>query len=234
MKRFAVIGLGQWGSRLASNLAAAGCEVVAIDRNKNLVDAVRDQVTLSVALDSTDETAMKEQGIDQVDVAVVSIGNNFEGQVLTTTLLKSLGVKYVLSRADTPTARRVLEQVGADGVVSPEEESADRWSHRLLNPHFVNQFDLDDKHSIVELPVPEQWVGKTLKELDIRKTMGVHIVAVKDTTSPDVKADRGKKNKRDTMHIPDPDKPLTETDILVIMGPDASLVKLPRDKTSSE
>ena len=124
MNRFAVIGLGRFGSRLASNLAAAGAEVIAIDRSRQIVEDLRDKVTLAIALDATDEQALRIQGVDQVDCAVVGIGQDFEANALTTALLKSLGVARVVSRAGNQMQAEILTRIGADGVVKPEDESA--------------------------------------------------------------------------------------------------------------
>ena len=126
MERFAVIGLGRFGSRLAKNLAASGAEVIAIDRDRMIVEELRDQVTLAIAMDATDEQALKIQGIDKVDCAVVGMGHNFESNALATVLLKSMRVKRVISRAGNDMQAQILKRIGADSVVSPEDESADR------------------------------------------------------------------------------------------------------------
>ena len=179
MQRFAVIGLGRFGSRLANNLAAAGQEVIAIDKNKRLIEEMRDQVTLAVALDATDERALRGQGVDQVDVAVVGIGNDFEARTLITVMLKQIGVPKVITRAVTPTGAHIMKRIGADEVINPEDESADRWAVNLTNPWFLSRFELDAGHSIVEINTPQSWAGKTLIELNLRTAYGVHVVAVK-------------------------------------------------------
>src|SRR6056297_2976590 len=130
MERYAVIGLGRFGFRLAELLTQAGAEVIAIDRRRDLVDAIRDRVGLAVALDSTDEEALRTQGIDKVDVAVVGIGTDFEANVLSVVTLKQLGLQRVIARATTPIRAKILSRVGADDIVNPENESAERWSNR--------------------------------------------------------------------------------------------------------
>ena len=141
-ERFVVIGLGRYGSRLAVNLARAGAEVIAIDRNREVVEEMRDRVTLAVAMDSTDEQALRLQGVDKVGVAVVAIGHDFEANALTTVLLKHIGVKRVISRAGNPMQVRILSRIGADSVVNPEDETADRWSHKLLAPYLIDHIEL--------------------------------------------------------------------------------------------
>jgi len=164
MQQFAVIGLGRFGSRLALNLASAGQEVIAIDRKPEIVQGFRDRVTLAVALDATDEGALRSQGVAEVAAAVVGIGNDFEATVLSTVVLKHLGVKKVIARARSRTSARVLERIGADAVVLPEDESADRWADRLVSPQYLSQFELDQGYSIVELGTPSAWSVKPLPE----------------------------------------------------------------------
>ena len=222
VQRFAVIGLGRFGCRLATNLASAGQEVIAVDRKIELVEQMRDHVSLAVALDATDEKALCAQGIHEVDVAVVGIGDYFEARVLITVTLKQIGVPRVISRAVTPAGAQIMHRIGADGVVNPENESADRWAIQLANPWFLSRFDLDDGHSIVEITTPDHWVGKTLANLNLRQQRGLHIVAMKVSrgTASSQASDRA------TLQIPLPDYQLTAQDVLVMMGRDEDLARL--------
>ncbi len=179
MDRFAVIGLGRFGARLAQNLAAAGAEVIAIDHSRQIVEELRDKVTLAIALDATDEQALRLQGVDQVDCAVVGIGQNFEANALATVLLKSIGVTRIISRAGNQMQAQILQRIGADGVVRPEDEAADRWSHRLLAPFTVDHIELAENYAIIQLPTPDAWVGKTLADIDMRRKNQVTLVAIK-------------------------------------------------------
>ena len=222
MQRFAVIGLGRFGSRLAANLAAAGEEVVGIDRDPSIIEEMRDKVTLAVALDATDEQALRMQGIDNVDAAIVGIGNDFESTVLATVVLKQIGVPRVIARAMSPTNARILGRIGADEVVSPEDESADRWADRLISPQYLNQFELDEGHSIVEIKPPDRWIGQTLADLDLRAKQGLHVVAIKRPSDP---SDPSSPRK---VRIPSPGEPLLRDDILVLMGADPDLARVPR------
>jgi trk system potassium uptake protein TrkA len=130
-RKFAVIGLGIFGVRVALTLMENQGEVIAIDKNRKPIEEIKDKVTVAVRLDATDEEALKLQGIDKVDVAVVCIGEDFESNLLTTVLLKRLGVKKVVSRASSPVQRQILDLVGADRVVSPEEEIAVKLAESL-------------------------------------------------------------------------------------------------------
>ncbi|MEE9212219.1 MAG: TrkA family potassium uptake protein [Phycisphaeraceae bacterium] len=225
MQRFVVIGLGRFGSRLARNLAAAGREVIAIDRNERIVDDVRDDVTMAIALDATDEQALRSQGIDQVDAAVVGIGENFEASVLCTAVLKQIGVQRVIGRAMTRTGSQILSRIGADEVVNPEDESADRWASRLISPQFLSQFELDRQISIVEVRTPADWVGRTLLDIKPRSELGIHVVAIKRTADDD-----GAKAGRAVLYLPMPDVPLAGDDLLLLMGRAVDLAQLPTDE----
>jgi trk system potassium uptake protein TrkA len=219
MQTFAVIGLGRFGSRLASSLAASGNEVIAIDRDVSLVEEIRDRVTVAIAMDGTDEQALRSRGVDRVDAVIVGIGNDFEATTLTTVLLKQMGVKRVIARAASQMAARVLARIGADEVVNPEDESADRWAHRLLNPQFLNQIEFHEGHSIVEVEAPKAWVGQSLAELDLRNRHRLHVVAL-----------RRQSESRDgtaRIEMPNPQEPLRGSDVLVLMGKDVDLARLP-------
>jgi len=219
LQTFAVIGLGRFGSRLASTLAASGNEVVAVDLDPHLIEEIRDRVTHAIAMDATDRRALQAQGIDKADAVIVSIGNDFEATTLTTVTLKQMGAKRVIARAASRMAARVLSLVGADEVVNPEDEAADRWAHRLLNPQFINQIEFHDEHSIVEVRAPGSWVGKTLVELELRQRMKVHVVAIR----------RRGADGQERIELPGPQAPLAAEDVLILMGKDEDLARLPRE-----
>lgn len=225
MNRFAVIGLGRFGSRLATNLAAAGAEVIAIDRNRQIVEDLRDKVTLAIALDATDEQALKIQGVDQVDCAVVGVGQDFEANALTTALLKSLGVPRVVSRAGNQMQAEILTRIGADGVVRPEDESAERWTHRLLAPTTIDHIELGDGYALVQRTPPEAWVGKALSELDLRKNHRITVVAIRRARADAGPVDDPRVER--SVETPMPGSRLAKSDILVIAGFDRDLEKLP-------
>ncbi len=223
MRRFAVIGMGRFGSRLATNLAQAGQEVIGIDLEPRLIEEMRDRVTLAIALDATDEQALLMHGIDKVDVAVVGIGNDFESSALATVLLKQIGVPRVISRAITPTSARILARIGADEVVNPEDEAADRWCSRMVSPEFLSQYNVGDGHSLVEIKAPSKWVGKTLTQLNLRARYGVLVVAIKiRKASPGVP-------DRMAVELPDPGLPLETDQVLVLFGLEENLAQLPHD-----
>ncbi len=216
-QRFVIIGLGRFGQRLAIGLAQAGQEVIAIDTDRTLIEQIRDKVDLAVALDATDEQALAGHGVDQADVAVVSMGDSFEANVLVTRLCKDLGVRRVYSRAVLAIHERVLRRVGADDVINPEHESADRWISRLVTPQFLKQFPLEDGYSIVELATPEDWVGQTLAELRPNRKFGVHVLAI-----------RVHVEGRTMLQLPRSDQPLAPDAMLLVMGHVDDLAQLPQ------
>lgn len=226
MQRFAVIGLGRFGSRLAINLARSGAEVLAIDKNHDLVESISDRVTIAVCLDATDERALRQQGLDTIDCAVVSIGNDFEANVLTTVLLKHLHVKKVIARAASYTQGAIQSRVGADAVVNPEDEAADRWAHRLLAPFMIEHVEIAAGYGLVQISTPPAWQKKTLLELNLRSKYRVNVVAVKryKGVDPDEKQPHSSEYEVIT---PMPDTMLQENDILALAGFDEHLEKLP-------
>ena len=228
MERFAIIGLGRFGSRLAVNLSRAGAEVIAIDGKRSVVESIRDRVALALMMNATNEEALRMQGIDQVDVAVVGIGHNFEANVLTTVMLKSLGIKKVVSRAANRMQGEILSRVGADAVVNPEDEAADRWAHLLLSPFIVEHVELAEGFGLVQMPTPRSWVGKKLRELDLRRDHKVNVVAIKRTVAMPTATGEVEYGER-VMDFPMPESELKAEDLLVIAGKDTDLRRLSTD-----
>ena len=222
--RFAVIGLGRFGMRGALGLAKAGAEVIAVDRHQGRIEDVRDSVTIAVALDATDEKALVAQGLDKVDVAVVGIGTDFEAGALATAVLKQLGVPRVISRATTRTRGQILSRIGADDIVNPEAETADRWCRRLVMPQVMETIDLGQAHSLAQIRAPLAWVGKTLEQLNVRKKFKVNVVAIRRLLPDQAKgsADYG-------IDTPMPDSRIETGDLLLIVGSNQSIESLPAD-----
>jgi trk system potassium uptake protein TrkA len=175
----AVIGLGRFGSSLALTLAAAGCKVLGIDRDRVIVQRLADDLTQTVALDATDEDALRAIDITAFDTVVVAIGADFESGLMATVALKILGVRRVICKALTERQKSILLKVGADQVVLPEHEAGQRLAHSLTTPLLLDQFALGNKHTLTELRVPPSFVGQTLREVDLRGRFGVTLLAVK-------------------------------------------------------
>jgi len=221
--RFAVIGLGRFGARLARALAAAGAEVVAVDDDPGRVEDIRDLVTLAVCLDTTDEKALVAQGIDKVDVAVVGIGEAFESAALATSVLKQLGVPRVISRATTRARAEILSRIGADDIINPEAESAARWASRLTTPQVMEKIDLGEAHCLVQIRAPSSWVGKTLEQLNVRKKHKVNVVAIRRLLP-----DKSKGAGGYVIDTPLPDSRIETGDLLLVVGANEAIEALPK------
>ncbi len=226
MEKFAVIGMGRFGKRLAALLFEAGAEVIAVDRDRGVVDEVRDQVTTAVALDSTDEQALIAQGIQKVDVAIVGIGSSFEANLLTTVLLKQLEVPRVISRATSARRAKILTSVGADSVANPELESAARWRSRLMAPQIMERIELEEGYSLTRLAAPEVFFGKTLLELDVRKKHLITVAAIHRNPDSRQEKDDDKKRRTRLIKVPMPETKILPGDILLVIGSDAAVEAL--------
>jgi len=224
MERFAVIGLGRFGRRLAMLLSDAGAEVIAVDSEGRAVESVRDDVTLAVCLNSTDADALRSQGIDKVDVAIVGMGEAFEDTVMTTVLLKQIGVPRVISRATSQIRGDILRQVGADDVVNPERESAHRWCNLLLAPAIVTQFELGEGYSLAQVVAAERFYGKTLRQLELRQKYNVNLVAIRRKEPEDGEVEE---DHQAVISLPMGDTIIKPGDMLLLVADDAAMRGFP-------
>jgi trk system potassium uptake protein TrkA len=179
MKSYVVIGLGRFGSKVATELCALGCEVLAIDTRADLVQRISNEVTQAVVADSQDKEVLRALGVRNFDCAIMAIGGNLAAAVMATMNLKELGVPYVVCKALDDTRRRVLEKLGADRVVMPEQENACRLARSLSAPNVLDYIELSEDYGIVEVPAPKSWHEKSLKDLNVRAKLGVNILAVR-------------------------------------------------------
>src|SRR3990170_2063122 len=188
-RQFAVIGLGRFGSAMATTLAELGQDVIGVDGDAERVRQLADTVSQAVELDAIDERALRSIGIQNVDVAVVSIGENIESSLLVVMQLKELGIKTIVAKAVTPLHGRILEKLGVSRVIFPEREMAIRVAHGLIMPNVIDYIELSTDFSIVEVPAPEAFVGQTLKQLELRPRFGLTLIAIKrrpTTSEPEV------------------------------------------------
>ncbi|MBQ8880682.1 MAG: TrkA family potassium uptake protein [Oscillospiraceae bacterium] len=179
MKTYVVVGLGRFGSEAAKRLCELGCEVLVIDQNSDLVQQVSDSVTQAVVADARDKGVLRALGVADFDCAIVAIGGSLGDSVLATMNLKELGVPYVVCKAHDETHRQVLVKLGADKVVIPEQEQANRLARNLSSPNVLDYIELSDDFGIIEVPAPAKWIGKSLKNLNVRAQLGVNIIAIK-------------------------------------------------------
>jgi len=179
MKSYIVVGLGRFGSETAIRLQELGGEVLAIDRNSEFVQQISNSVTQAVVGDARDIEVLKALGAQDFDCGIVAIGGSLGDSVLATMNLKELGIPYVVSKAHNETHRQVLEKLGANKVVIPEQEQADRLARNLSSPNVLDYIELSADYGIIEVPAPSLWLGKSLKDLNVRAKLGVNIIAVK-------------------------------------------------------
>ena len=179
MKSYVVIGLGRFGSEVARRLCSLGCEVLAIDIHSDLVQQVADDVTQAVVADAQDKEVLRALGVRDFDCAIIAIGGAFGASVLATMNIKELGIPYIVCKAHDETHRRVLEKLGADRVVIPEQENAVRLAHSLSRPNVLDYIELSKDYGIIEVPAPKSWENRNLRELNIRAKLGVNIIAIR-------------------------------------------------------
>ena len=180
MKNILLIGLGRFGRHIALQLNKLGHEVMAVDSNEERVNKILPIVTNAQIGDSTNTEFLKSLGIGNFDVCIVTIGGNFQNSLETTSLLKELGAKLVVSRAERDVQEKFLLRNGADEVVYPEKQVANWAAIRYTADHIRDYIEVDEAHAIFEVEVPEGWIGKTVGELDIRRKYSINIMATKE------------------------------------------------------
>jgi trk system potassium uptake protein TrkA len=178
-KQFVVIGLGSFGSSVAKTLYALGNEVLAVDSEEAAVREIADYVTHAAQVDTSDEKSLKELGIGNLDVAVIGIGSDIQASIMATLIVKELGVKYIISKAHDERHAKLLYKIGADRVVFVERDMGVRVAHNIFASNILDYIELSPDYNIAEIAAPEEWYGKTLKEIDVRLNYGLSVIAIK-------------------------------------------------------
>ena len=211
-KTYAVFGLGRYGIAVARELVHNGVEVIAVDMDERIVNAAADELPICKCADITDPEVIRQLGISNVDVVIIAMANNLEASVMAVTLCKEIGVKTVIAKSANEMHQKILNRVGADKVVFPENESGIRLAKNLLSSGFVDLVSLAKNVSMIELDMKGDWVGKNLIELNLRKKYSINVVAVRkgDMVSVDI----------------DPHEPLGEDDKLLVIANTEKLAKL--------
>lgn len=212
MNTYLVIGLGRFGTELALKLYECGEEVMVIDLDETLVDKIADRVTRAVAADARDRDVLEKLGAENFDRAVVAVGSDLAASALITMNLKSLKVPFIICKAHDDTYREILEKLGANRVIIPEREVADKLALGMTHAGIMEYIELSGEYGILEMEPPEEWLGKTIRGLELRSRHGVNVIALR---------------REEKIIIPPPiDDPLTESDLLVILGNYSMLDKL--------
>lgn len=180
MKSILLVGVGRFGKHVAIRLNELGHEVMAIDRQEDRIQAVMPYVTSALIGDTTNPDFLESIGVDNFDVCIVGVGNDFQSSLETTSLLKEMGAKFVVSRASRDVHAKFLLKNGADEVVYPEKQLAGWTAIRYSADHILDYIELDEEHSIIEVIVPKNWVGKTVGEINIRRKYNINILALKE------------------------------------------------------
>ena len=218
MRSFAIIGLSTFGFYLSKYLSDRGFDVLAIDLNESRIDKVKKFVTKAVILDATDKNALESLGITDVDVVIVSLGDRIDASILVTLYLKELGVKEIIAKASTEDHGKILDRIGATTVVFPERDVALRLSRSLENINVLDAVPLSPGVSILEFGPLNSFLGKTLRELDLRNRYGVQIVVIKELIPENL------------VIVPRPDHKIKDSDILVGIGRDKDFEKMLHEK----
>ena len=204
MKSYAVIGLGRFGTEVAVRLYESGEEVLAVDTDETLVDQIGDRVTRAVAADGRDRNILERLGLGNFDCAVVAVGSDLASAAMITMNLKLLKVPKIICKAHDDTYREILERLGADRVIIPEREMADKLCTVLTSSRIMEYIELSKEIGMVEMQTPAKWKGKTIRNLELRSRFGLNIIAVR---------------QGDQIRIPpDLDRPMEEEDVLVLLG----------------
>lgn len=217
MRQFAVIGLGRFGFSVAKTLSDKGHQVLGIDIDEDRVQDISEIVTQAICADATDEKALKAVGIENVDVAIIGMGDNKEASILTTLILKEVGIKDIVAKAVSEEHRRVLQKVGATKVVAPERDMGIRVANSLISPTVIEHIELSEDSSIAELIPPGEYINKALRDIDIRKKYGLNIIAIKKKMKIVTKEGEIKEEQKINV-APEPGNTIRDGDILIVVG----------------
>jgi len=175
--KFIIIGLGNFGTSLGEKLTHMGHEVIGVDNRMNKVELLKERLTHTICLNCTDQQAVESLPLRDTDIIIVSIGEDEGANILTTALLKQLNVKRLISRAISPLHETILAAMGVEEILHPEEETASRWAKKLTMSNVIDSFELPDHHNIVEILVPNEFVGKSLGEISLLKNYGIIVLS---------------------------------------------------------
>ncbi|MGM0635958.1 MAG: potassium channel family protein [Bacteroidota bacterium] len=220
--KYIIIGLGNFGASLAQKLTEQGNEVIAIDTSMTKVDSYKEKISHTIRMDATDEFTVSGLPLKETDVVLVAIGEDQGANIMATALLKNLEVNRLISRAINPLHEKVLQAIGVDEIVHPEEETAERWAKKLCLSNVVDSFELNDDYSIIEAKVPEDYIGKTIREVGFRREFNLLVLTIMNKV--EVKSALGNtKMEPQIQGVASADNKLNEEDILVLYGSNKDL-----------
>lgn len=214
MKSFVVIGMGRFGSNLAKTLTSLGYEVLALDGDSERIQKISNLVTHAVVGKASDEEVLRAIGVRNFDCAIVAISDDLQASVLITLMLKEMGVKYVVAKAQSDQHAKLLSKIGADKIVFPEKDMGMKVAQSLAMNNILDYIELSDAYSIVEVLVPRNWAGKTLRELNVRSQYGINVMAIRHHVTNEIEVSPG------------PDDVLSGDDAIVVIGSNTDIGKI--------
>jgi trk system potassium uptake protein TrkA len=212
MKQFIIIGCGNFGYSIAKTLYGLGHQVMIVDQNEEIINSISDSVTYAIRGDATDEKTIKSLGVNNFDVAIITTGSDIQSSILIGIMLKELGVKYIVAKAQNELHAKVLYKIGVDKVVFPERDMGARIAQHLVSPNIMDYIELSAEYSIVELAAIEEWIGKSLIDLNMRERYEINVMAIKQGENINIS--------------PNPSYLIKEDDVLVVVGHNNNLKKL--------
>lgn len=220
--KYIIFGLGNFGASLAQKLTEQGNEVIGIDSSMAKVDAFKEKISHTICMDATDEFTVSGLPLKETDIVLVAIGEDQGANIMTTALLKNFEVKRLISRAINPLHEKVLQAIGVDEIVHPEEETAERWAKKLCLSNVVDSFELNDDYSIIEAKAPNDYIGKTVREVGFRREFNLLVLTI--IKKVEVKSIVGKtKIETQIQGVASADNVLESNDILVLYGSNKDL-----------
>ncbi len=225
MLHYAVIGLGRFGTAVARTLSQKGADVLAIDNDPEVIDAIKDHVAQAVCLDATHEAAMRAAGLEGVDTAIVAVGDSVETSVMATALLRKIGVPRIVARATNELHHLILEEIGAMRAVNIEKEMGEQVAKSILAPDLQEKITLTSGHSMAEVVPRPEFVGRTIRDIDLRARYGVNLISIQRRRP--VVNEQGESRFEVTVNdLPKPEDRIDPHDILVVVGPDEAIERL--------
>ncbi|MCG9881471.1 MAG: TrkA family potassium uptake protein [Bacteroidia bacterium] len=226
--KYIIFGLGNFGSSLAQKLTEQGNEVIGIDNSMTKVEAYKEKISHTICMNATDEFTVSGLPLKDTDIVIVAIGEDQGANIMTTAILKNLEVKRLISRAINPIHEKVLQAIGVDEIVHPEEETAERWAKKLCLANVVDSFELNKDYSLIEAKVPKDYIGKTLSEVGFKRDFNLLVLTIiKEVV---VKSLLGKnKSEKKIKGVASANEVLEENDVLVLFGSNKDLQSFLKD-----
>lgn len=230
MARYAIIGLGRFGMTVANILTESGMEVIAIDKDQELVDEISVRVTSAICMDSTDEPALRSLNLNEADAVIIGIGSNIQESILTAAILRKIGVGIIYAKVETHLHGRIMELIGVQNILLPEEIVGTQLAKTLISRNVLEYISLSSGHVVMEMTAPREFVGKDLQELSLPTSKGVNIIAIK-YNSLSVTEDGRNVVEQVVNDMPGANDTINEGDVLILMGPKSNVDKLIHETT---